>query len=451
MSSKSATETPRHREMQGNIGARSFALVSLLIALLAASLANAQGGKTYAITGAKIYTLAGPPIASGTVVIKDGRIAAVGANVSVPSGAQVINAKGLEVYPGMFNAISQVGLVEVGQGEPGTVDLNELGDYNPQIAAATAVHPASEHIPVVRAAGITHTVSVPGGGVMSGHGSLIHLSGWVIDEMLGKKSAVLVLNWPRLAPAGGGFGGGGFQAARRPFSELKQDYERRVTEIENWLDRARHYAQAAEKGSKENFTRDEKLEGLVPVVKGEEPVLVMANDDRDIKNAIEFCEKQKLKMILGGGREAWKVKDLLKQKNIPVILGRTHALPTNDDEPYDKPYSAPGELTAAGVKIAFGTFDIEFVRRLPNEAGQAVGYGLAHDDALKAITINPAQMFGVDKELGTIEQGKIANIIVTNGDPLELQTEVRYLFIKGQLTSTDNKHKQLYEKYRARP
>jgi len=427
-------------------------LAMLFLVLLLAPASLLAQGKTYAITGAKIYTLAGPPIANGTVVIKDGKIAAVGAKVSVPSGAQVINARGLEVYPGLFNAVSQVGLVEVGQGEPGTVDLNELGDFNPQIAAATAVHPASEHIPVVRAAGITHTVSVPGGGVISGQGSLIHLSGWVIDEMLGKKSAALVLNWPTLAPGGGGFGGGGGGfAARRPFSELKQQYEQRVTEIENWLERARHYAQAAEKGSKENFTRDEKLEALVPVVKGEVPVLVIANDDRDIKNAVEFCEKQKLRMILGRGREAWKVKDLLKQKNIPVILGRTHALPAGEDEPYDKPYSAPGELAAAGVKIAFATFDIEFVRRLPSEAGQAVGYGLSHEDALKAVTINPAQMFGVDKELGTIEQGKIANLIVTNGDPLELQTDVRYLFIKGQLTSTDNKHRQLYEKYRARP
>jgi imidazolonepropionase-like amidohydrolase len=429
-----------------------FLTTLFFVLLLVSPAVRAQSGKTYAITGAKIYTLAGPPIANGTVVIKDGKIAAVGANVSVPSGAQVINAKGLEVYPGLFNAVSQVGLVEVGQGEPGTVDLNELGDFNPQIVAATAVHPASEHIPVVRAAGITHTVSVPGGGVISGQGSLIHLAGWVIDEMLGKKSAALVLNWPRLGPQGGfgGFGGGG-QQARRPFSEIKQEYERRVTEIENWLERARHYAQAVEKGSKENFTRDEKLEALVPVVKGEVPVLVMTNDDRDIKNAVEFCEKQKLKMILGGGREAWKVKDFLKQKNIPVILGRTHALPLNDDEPYDKPYSAPGELAATGVKIAFATFDIEFVRRLPNEAGHAVGYGLSHDDALKAVTINPAQMFGVDKELGTIEQGKIANIIVTTGDPLELQTDVRYLFIKGQLTSTDNKHRQLWEKYRSRP
>ncbi|MBI1750075.1 MAG: amidohydrolase family protein [Acidobacteria bacterium] len=445
-------EAQRTQKMHGeNKGVNALTLLTLFVALvLLAPAAMAQSGKSYAITGAKIYTLAGPPIANGTIVIKDGKIAAVGANVSVPSGAQVINAKGLEVYPGLFNAVTEVGLVEVGSGEPGTVDTNELGDYNPQVAAAVAVHVESEHIPVVRASGITHTVSAPGGGVISGQASLIHLAGWVIDDLLGKKSAAMVLNWPSLSTRPT-FDFATFQVRRRPFSEAKQDYEKKVAEMENWLERARHYAQAAEKGSKDNFSRDEKLEALAPVVKGEMPVLVMTNDDRDIKNAVEFCEKQKLKMILAGGREAWKVKDLLKQKSIPVILKRTQALPANEDEPYDKPYSGPGELAAAGVKIAFATFDTEFARTLPYEAGHAVSYGLSHDDALRAVTINPAQIFGVDKELGTLEQGKIANLIVTNGDPLEIQTEVRYLFIKGQLTSTDNKHRQLYEKYRARP
>jgi imidazolonepropionase-like amidohydrolase len=413
---------------------------------------NAQ---TYAITGAKIHTLAGPPIANGTVVIKDGKISAVGAGVNVPSGAKVIDAKGLEVYPGMFNSISQVGLVEVGQGEPGTVDTSELGDYNPQIVAATAVHPASEHIPVVRFNGITHVGSVPGvgPGVIGGQASIINLDGWTIDEMLVKKSAAMVLNWPSLAGGGSGFGGGGggFGGARRPFNEIRQAYERRVNELTDWLDRARHYAQASEKGSKANFERDLKLEALVPVVKGELPLLVISNDDRDIKNAVEYCDKQKLKMILGGGRESWKFKDLLKQKNIPVILGPAQALPSGEDEAYDQPLSTAGQLHAAGVKVALATFGYEFARTLPYEAGNTVSYGMPWEEALKAITIVPAQIFGLDKQLGTIEQGKIANLIVTNGDPLELKTEVRFLFINGKQTSLDNKHKLLWEKYRNRP
>lgn len=423
--------------------------------MFAAFLAPATSAQTYAITGAKIHTLAGPPIPSGTVVIRDGKIAAVGANVSVPSGAQVINAKGLEVYPGLFNAISQIGLVEVGQGEPGTVDTSELGDYNPQVVAAMALHVESEHIPVVRANGITHAMSVPGlgPGVIGGQSSIIYLAGWSIDEMLVRRSAAMVLNWPTLGGGRGGFGGGGgFGGARRqPFNELRQAYERRVEELTNWMDRARHYAQAVERGSKDNFERDLKLEALVPVVKGELPLLVIANDDRDIKNAVEFCEKQKLKMILGGGREAWKVKELLKQKNVPVILGASQELPSAEDEPYDRPLSVAGELHTAGVKVAIATFGYQFARTLPYEAGNTVAYGLPWEEALKAITLYPAQMFGLDKQLGSIEQGKIANLIVTNGDPLELRTEVKHLFINGRPTSLENKHQQLWEKYKARP
>jgi imidazolonepropionase-like amidohydrolase len=339
---------------------------------------------------------------------------------------------------------------------PATVDSNEIGDFNPQLAAAAAVHPSSEHIPVGRAAGVTHVLSVPGlGSRIGGQASLINLSGWVTEEMLVRRSAAMEISWPSLSPPRGfgGFGGGGGRT--RPFSEIKQEYDRRVNELEEWLERARHYQQAIEKGSKENFERDLKLEALVPVVKGELPVLVMANDSRDIKNAAEFCEKQKLKMILAGGREAWKVKDLLKQKNIPVVLSPVQVLPQSDDEPYDKPYSAPGELAAAGVKLAFGSFTgnnsaVE-AHTIMYEAGQAVAFGLPHETALAALTRNPAEIYGVAAQLGTIEAGKVANLTVTSGDALELTSEVRYVFIKGQLQSLDNRHKQLYEKYRARP
>jgi imidazolonepropionase-like amidohydrolase len=423
--------------------------------LLVAALASPAAAQTYAITGAKIHTMAGPPIANGTVVIQNGRITAVGANVSVPSGAQVINARGLEVYPGLFNAVSQIGLVEVPQGMPGSVDTSELGPFNPQVVAASAILVESEHIPVTRFTGVTHTLSAPGlggGAVIGGQGSIIHLGGWVIEEMLIRKSAVMVLNWPSLGAGGGGFGGfGGGQQQRRTFAEMRQQYENRVRDIEDWLDRARHYQQAMEKGSAANFDRDLKLEALVPVLKGETPLLVNANDDRDIKNAVEWAEKQKLRIIIANGRDAWKIKDFLKQKNVPVILSDTQALPAGADEPYDKPLTRAGELVAAGVKIAFGTFDTQFARNLPFEAGNAVAYGLPWEEAMKAITINPAQMFGLDKDLGTIEKGKIANLFVTTGDPFEFRTEVRYLFINGKLTSLDNKHKQLYEKYRKRP
>ncbi len=200
-----------------------------------------------------------------------------------------------------------------------------------------------------------------------------------------------------------------------------------------------------------NIERDLKLEALVPVIRGELPVLVFADRARDIRNAVEFCDKQKLKMILAGGAEAYKVKELLRSKSIPVILRPTLTAPLDEDEPYDRLLSQPAELADARVKIAFGSFDNSFARRLGQQAANAVAYGLPYDEALKAVTLYPAQIFGLADQIGTLETGKIANVIVTNGDPLELTTDVRYLFIKGQLTSTDNKHKALYEKYLNRP
>jgi imidazolonepropionase-like amidohydrolase len=412
---------------------------------------------TYALTHAKIFTLAGNPIEDGTLVIRDGKIAAVGANVEVPAGAQVIDAKGLQVYPGLFDPITQMGLREIGA-VSSTVDSTETGNYNPDVIAATAVSPSSEHIPVTRAAGITEVLAVPasGGmdsfgarGVFGGQASAIHLSGWTIEDMLLKKSAAMVLNWPEIETRSFDFAT--FARKEKPFTEAKQEYEKQVNEITDWLERARHYAQAMEKGSPAKYDRDLKLEALVPVIRGELPLLVFADRAREIRNAVEYCDKQNLRMILAGGAEAYKVKDLLRSKRIPVILRPMLTSPVDADDPYDRLLSQPAELAAADVKFAFGSFDNSFARRLGQNAANAVAYGLPYDEALRAVTVYPAQIFGLGSQIGTLETGKIANIIVTNGEPLEVTTDVRYLFIRGQLTSTDNRHKSLYEKYLNRP
>ena len=423
---------------------------------LSASVTNAQTQQpsVYAITHAKIFTLAGSPIEDGTLVIRDGKIAALGASVEVPAGAQVIDAKGLQVYPGLFDAITQMGLSEISAVSAG-VDTTETGSYNPDVVAATAISPSSEHIPVTRASGITEVLAVPGSGrggepgILGGQASAIHLAGWTIDEMLIKKSAAMVLNFPEIQTQPFDFAT--FSRREKPFTEAKQEYDRQVNELTDWMDRARHYAQAMEKGSVSKYDRDLKLEALAPVVRGELPVLVFANRSRDIRNAVEFCDKQKLKMILAGGEEAYRVKDLLRSKEIPVILRPMLSLPLDEDDPYDRLLSQPAELAAAGVKFAIASFDNSFARRLGQQAANAVAYGLPYDQALRAITINPAQIFGLGSQIGTLEQGKIANLIVTNGDPLELTTDVKYLFIKGQLTSLENKHHRLYEKYLNRP
>jgi imidazolonepropionase-like amidohydrolase len=350
-----------------------------------------------------------------------------------------------------------MGLREIGA-VSATVDSSEIGAFNPDVVAADAVLPSSEHIPVTRAAGITEVLAVPasggmdsGGatGILGGQASAIHMSGWTISDMLLKRSVAMVLNWPEIQTQTFDFST--FSRKQKSYSDAKQEYEKQVTELTDWLDAARHYAQALGHGSPADFQRDLKLEALVPVVRGELPVLVLADKARDIRNAAEFCDKQKLKMILGGGAEAYKVKDLLRSKSIPVILGPTLTLPREEDDPYDRLLAQPAELLAAGVKFAFGSFDNSFSRRLGQQAANAVSYGLPYDEALKAVTLYPAQIFGLADQVGTLESGKIANVIVTNGDPLELTTEVRYLFIKGQLTSLDNKQKALYEKYLKRP
>jgi imidazolonepropionase-like amidohydrolase len=334
--------------------------------VLAASLAipawpQSSTTSTYAIKGGKVFTLAGPAIENGTVIIRDGKIAAVGANIAIPQGAQIIDATGLEVYPGMFDPITQIGLNEV-SAVNATVDVSELGDYNPELVAATAVNPASAHIPVTRANGITEVIAAPGtagldlqsGGLIAGQASAFNLAGWTMDEMQLNRSVAMVINWPSIQTTSFDFAT--FSVKEKPYADVKREYDKSINALGDWLDRARHYAQAKEKGSPALYERDLKLEALVPVVEGKLPVLVIADEARDIRNAVDFCSKQNLKMILGSGAEAWKVKEQLKDKKIPVVLAPTNRLPEQEDTPYDKPYTEPSELVAAGIPIAFFHF-----------------------------------------------------------------------------------------------
>jgi imidazolonepropionase-like amidohydrolase len=435
-------------------------IASLALTMAAAS-GWAQGptaaeGKTYAIRGATVHTLAGEAIEDGTVLIRDGRITGVGRRIDVPRGAEVVNGQGLHVYPGMLDAFSYLGLTEVGAVRA-TNDIGEKGEFNPHLQAAIAVHPASEHIPVTRANGVTHALVAPGGGgrgsdtVIPGEASLMNLSGWTWEEMLVDPAIGMVVVWPTIQmPRRNRFGPpDGEEESDPSFRRAREQYEERVAEIEKWLEAARHYGQARQAATLER--PDSKLEALLAVTQGEQPVIVLANGARAIRNAVAFCDKHKLKMILAGGSEAWKEKQLLGEKKIPVILGPTQTEPEEEDDPYDKPYSAPGELHEAGVKIAFGSFDSADSRLLPYEAATAVPFGLPREEALNAVTRNAAEILGVGDRFGTIEEGKVANLIVTDGDPLNITTEIRYLFIQGELTPTGNKHLDLYEKYIARP
>lgn len=411
----------------------------------------------YAITHAKIFTLAGTPIEDGTVLIHDGKIAATGANVTVPAGAKVIDAKGLQVYPGLFDPITQMGLSEIAAVRA-TVDTTETGPFNPDAVVATAVSPSSAHIPVTRAAGITEVLAVPASGgfdsggassLVGGQASAIYLAGWTIEDMLIRKEAAMVIDWPKIETQS--FDLTTFTRKEKSYTDAKKEYDKQLEQLADWFEQSRHYAQALEKAGSVSFERDVKLEAMAPVMRGDMPVLVFADRAREIRDAVEFCDKQKVRMILAGGTEASKVKDLLRSKNVAVILRPTLGEPLEEDDAYDRLMTQPSELEAAGVKFAFGSFDNSFARRLGQQAANAVAHGLAYEAGLKAVTLYPAQIFGLDGQLGTIENGKVASLIVTTGDPLELTTEVKYLFIKGQLTSTDNKQKDLYKKYAGRP
>lgn len=429
---------------------RALGSICGVVALLVSATA-AAAQETLVIRGGTVHTLAGSEFV-GTVVVQDGRIAAVGPNASAPAGAEVIDASGLHVYPGLFDAVSSLGLTEIGAVDV-TDDTEELGNFVPHLQARTAVHPASEHIPVARANGITHTLAVPAGaddGGFPGQGSLIHLDGWTVEEMDIVPGAAFVMTWPSLQQRRFGFGRFGGPSRARGFDQVREEYERAVDRIARWLETARDYERAVAAG--EDIPRDLRLEALARVANGEAPVLAMVDDERDIRNVVEFAQEEGLRLIIAGGAEAYKVADLLADNDIPVILGPTQSMPPSGaDGRYDEAYANPGMLHAAGVKIAFATFNSSDSRTLPYEAAMSIGYGLPRDVALRAITINAAEMLGVGDRLGTIEPGKIANLIVTDGDPLEIQTQIRHVIIAGRDSDLMNKHLELYQKYRSRP
>jgi imidazolonepropionase-like amidohydrolase len=265
--------------------------------------------------------------------------------------------------------------------------------------------------------------------------------------MLIEPSVGIVLSWPNMQLRT--FDYETESMIERSYQEAKQEYDETVEEIRGWLDAARNYAAALAAGT--DVERDLKLEALARVVNGELPFLVLVNLERHITAALDFAEENDVRVIILGGGDAWKVADRLAEANVPVILGPTQNLPSDEDYGYDQVYAAPGQLFAAGVKIGFGTFGASASRTLPYEVGSAVSYGLPREEAIKAITINNAEILGFGDRLGTIETGKIANLIVTDGDPLEIRTQFLHLIVNGRISSLDNKHLELYERYRARP
>jgi imidazolonepropionase-like amidohydrolase len=439
-----------------------FALVLALAVISPLATAHAQLGsynpepgprETVAIRGAHIVPVVGDEIPSGTLVFSDGKIVAVGADVTVPSGARIIDGTGLSVYPGMMDAGTQMGLVEIEQGANATVDNSETGNWNPNVSAIWGIDPHSAHVGVTRVVGITHVISHPSGGILSGQAALINLAGYTAPAMSVVPQIATVIELPGSGGRGGFggvFGGRGGAAATpaaggmTPLDSLKQI-----------LADARAYAAAttayAKDASLPRPVTDRILASLVPAVTGAMPVIFPAQSESQIREVVKFAEAEKLTPIILGARDAWRMTDYLVEHKVPVIYTNTLGFPTRDDDGYDAAYAAPAKLREAGVTFAIASGEPNpDVRNLPYHAGMAAAFGLSKADALKAVTLWPAQIFGVGDRLGSLEPGKIANIVVTNGDLLEPRTSTRYLFIDGRNVPLATKHSELYDQFKDR-
>lgn len=404
---------------------------------------------TYIIRNARIVTVSGADIDNGILVIINGHIAAVGANISAPAGAQEIDARGLTIYPGMIDLGSNMGLIEVPTGAPGTIDVQELGEMNPNIAAVWSINPHSAHIAVTRVAGVTTALSLPSGAVISGQAALINLLGTSPREMAVVPEAALVIDFPRI-------GGGGFGGPPSITPEAMTQRERRVDELRKMLRDAEAYGRAQDAYRKDPKSTprpvtDLKLAALVPYVRGERPVIFRAEREREIRAVVRFAEELKLKPIIIGGSEAWKTATLLKEKDVPVILDSVLNLPLHEDDAYDSLYENAAKLQAAGVRFCISTGDSgAHVRDLPFNAGMAAAFGLPRTEALKSVTLYPAQILGVADRMGSIEAGKIANLVITDGDLLEPRTNIKFLFINGRQLPLVSRHTMLNDEFKDR-
>ncbi len=428
------------------------------VGILLTSALGAAESNSVLIQNVTIHPVTAPDIENGAVLVVDGKIAEIGTKVEARGGARVIDGHGLQLYPGLINAATNVGLSEISSLRD-TVDLDEVGLFNPELRAEIAFNSSSEHVEVTRASGITSVISLPGSGgrggfgggggsVITGQGALMHLEGWTWEEMTVKPSAVMDMLFPEIQTVPRQFAALTGRPART-YAEEEKQYKEQLKQVSEFFEQARRYDKAKAAGGPD-FRSDVRLEAMIPVINGKLPLLVRAEKEKMIKDAVEFADKEKVKVIIADPREIGSTGSLLKARNIPVVLGKTFQLPMRDDDPYDAAYTLPNDFYRAGVKICFGTFDVEFARNVPFEAAQAVAFGLPHDEALKALTINSAEILGAGDKLGSIEKGKLADLILTDGDPMEAKTNIKQMFIAGREVNLESRHTREYEKWMGR-
>ncbi len=401
-----------------------------------------------AIIGATVHPIDSPPIENATVVFLNGRITEItSSEIQLPENTLKISAEGKHVYPGLIAPSTQLGLIEIGSVRA-TRDQIEVGSMNPNVRAEISVNPDSEHIPVARSNGIALAVTRPAGGRISGTSALLRLDGWTWEDLTIEAPLGLEVQWPYLASGRRGRWGGG----RRGVNPQRAAREREIilAAIDETFATAESYVRArpnAADGSIDGEAPDLRMEALRPVVNGEIPVFLHAQDERQIRSSVEWAIGRGLKPIIVGGRDAANVAEFLASRQVPVIYGPIHQLPSRRDEEYYAPFMAPARLQEAGVQFAIGAFDTSNVRNLPYHAGTAVAFGLSSEEAIRSITLTPAEILGVADRYGSITPGKSATLIITDGDPLQITTQVEAMWIDGAPVDLRNKQTKLYGKY----
>jgi len=401
---------------------------------------NATG--SYAIRGATVHTVSGDTIENGDVLMAEGTIQAVGTSKLIPDHYTVIDATGLHVYPGLVNADTGLGLIEIPRINA-TNDTRELARFQPDIKAVSAVNPHSSHVGVAVCEGITTAAVRPGGGVVSGGAGLIQLAGWTMPEMLRDPEIGLVVDLPSLP----------IDLDPEKRKERIKDHGTSIEDIEAFFKDAQHYAavRALAKNGKADLAVDVKLEAMIPYVQREKPVMFLAQSYKEILEAVNFAEVFDVKPIILGGAQAWKCAEMLAAKDIPVIVNSVYAYPSNDHTPFDAHFGNPGKLEAAGVTFCIATGGSEYARRLPVHAGMAVAHGLSPDTAVASITLNAAKVLGKADTIGSLEPGKVADVIITSGEVCQASSRTVASFIGGHPVELTSKHEESFERFTNRP
>jgi len=388
----------------------------------------------FLLQNATVHTITKGVLSGASVLIENGKIVQVGTNVSA-DGAEVIDCSGMVIYPGMIDSGTTLGLAEVSSVAE-TVDYQEIGNVTPNMQALTAVNPNSEAIPVTRVSGVTTVIAKPSGGLFPGTAALINLVGYTPDQMYAGFKAV-AMNFPSSARRG--------RFDRRSDADIKKDNEKALKDANELMEKAKQYHELSSKGAELEYYPE--IAQLAKVISKELPLMIEVNAASDIQNAIKWVKDMDIRVIFSGVKEGWRVADEIAEAGIPVITGPVQDLPSRQSDRYDAAYTNAGKLAKAGVKVALRTNETENVRNLPFHAAFAAAYGMGKEEAWKAVTINPAEIFGLGDQLGSIEAGKVANLIVATEDPFETRSQIIHVFINGYRIPLSNRHIRLYQEF----